>query len=302
MSKRIKRADDLFGPEKCSCSQAIAVAFADAAGLEETTAMNAARGFGGGIAGHGLTCGAVTGSIMILGVHAAQITTDEKSAKTRAYELAHQFTSRFLARHQTLECKKLIGVDLSTEAGRKLNADMKVTPPAVPRLRAHRRRNRRRAALARLTACRVPRGPADWELDHGFSVSTAIPTPPVLLFLPMAPGRRWIRLSWPSFAEGLAERGLRVARFEFPLHGRTAPQRARNAAPTAPAVLEDTWRAAIATLGDPAPPDHRRQVDGRAHRQPDRRRGQGAGPVVPGLSVPSARTPRKPAHSPPGDP
>lgn len=132
MSKRIKRADDLFGPDKCSCSQAIAVAFASAAGLDESVAMHTARGFGSGIAGHGLTCGAVTGSIMILGVHAAQVTTDEKSAKTKAYELAHQFTDRFLARHQTLECKKLIGVDLSTEAGRKLNADMKITRQLCP--------------------------------------------------------------------------------------------------------------------------------------------------------------------------
>jgi len=132
LSKRIERATELFGPDKCSCSQAIAVAFASAAGLDETTAMNAARGFGGGIAGHGLTCGAVTGAIMILGVHAAQVTKDEKSAKTKAYELAHQFTSRFLARHETLECKGLIGVDLSTEAGRKLNADMKITRRMCP--------------------------------------------------------------------------------------------------------------------------------------------------------------------------
>ena len=132
MSKRIKRATELFSPDKCSCSQAIAVAFAGAAGLEETTAMNAARGFGGGIAAHGLTCGAVTGAIMILGVRAAQMTTDEKSAKAKAYELAHQFTCRFQARHQTLECKSLIGLDLSTEAGRKLNADMKVTRRLCP--------------------------------------------------------------------------------------------------------------------------------------------------------------------------
>lgn len=132
MSKRVERATELFSPDKCSCSQAIAVTFADAVGLEEPTAMGVARGFGGGIAAHGLTCGAVTGAIMVLGVHAARIAKDEKSAKTKAYELAHRFTDRFQARHQTLECKSLIGLDLSTEAGRKLNADMKVTRRLCP--------------------------------------------------------------------------------------------------------------------------------------------------------------------------
>lgn len=132
MSKRVERAGELFGPQGCSCSQSIAVAFADAAGLKESDAMSVMRGFGGGIAAHGLTCGAVTGAIMVLGAHAAQTEPDEKSAKAKAYELAHRFTTRFQERHKTIECKALIGLDLSTEAGRKLNGDMKVTRRLCP--------------------------------------------------------------------------------------------------------------------------------------------------------------------------
>lgn len=132
MSKRVERAVELFGPDKCNCSQAVAVAFASAVGFEETAAMNAGRAFGGGIAGHGLTCGAVTGAVMTLGIRAAKLAKDEKEAKAKAYELAQRFTERFKARHHTLECKALIGVDLSTEAGRKLNADMKITRRLCP--------------------------------------------------------------------------------------------------------------------------------------------------------------------------
>lgn len=132
MSKRVERAVELFGPDKCNCSQAMAVAFASAVGFEETAAMNVARGFGGGIAGHALTCGAVTGAIMTLGIRAAKLAKNEKDAKTMAYEMAHRFTERFKARHGTLGCKELIGVDLSTEAGRKLNADMQITRRMCP--------------------------------------------------------------------------------------------------------------------------------------------------------------------------
>lgn len=132
MSKRVERATEIFGPHLCNCSQAIAVAFADAVGFDETAAMNAARGFGGGIAGHGRTCGAVTGAIMTLGIHAARIAGDEKEAKTKAYELARTFTSRFKERHGTIECRDLIGIDLSTEVGRALNNEKKITRTVCP--------------------------------------------------------------------------------------------------------------------------------------------------------------------------
>jgi C_GCAxxG_C_C family probable redox protein len=110
----------------------MAVAFASAVGFDETAAMNVARGFGGGIARHGLTCGAVTGAIMTLGIRAAKLTKNEKDAKAKAYELAHRFTERFKARHGTIECKELIGVDLSAESGRKLNNDMQITTRMCP--------------------------------------------------------------------------------------------------------------------------------------------------------------------------
>lgn len=132
MSKRVERAVELFGPDKCNCSQAMAVAFASAVGFDETAAMNVGRGFGGGIAMHGLTCGAVTGAVMTLGIRAAKLSKDEKQAKTKAYEMVRLFTERFKERHGTLECKGLIGVDLSTEEGRKLNADMKITRRMCP--------------------------------------------------------------------------------------------------------------------------------------------------------------------------
>lgn len=132
MSKRVEKAVEIFGPHQCSCSQAVVVAYAETAGFDETTAMNAARGFGGGIARHGLTCGAVTGAVMVLGAHAARLAADERNVKDKAYELANTFTARFKARHGTLACKDLIGVDLSTESGQKLNADMKISRRLCP--------------------------------------------------------------------------------------------------------------------------------------------------------------------------
>lgn len=132
MSERVEKAIGIFRPENCSCSQAMAVTFGPTAGLDEVTARAAARGFGGGIAAHGLTCGAVTGAIMVLGVYAGRLEPDDTKAKHKAYELAHAFTKRFTDRHKTITCKELIGLDLSTEAGRKLNGEKKVTRTLCP--------------------------------------------------------------------------------------------------------------------------------------------------------------------------
>jgi C_GCAxxG_C_C family probable redox protein len=132
MSKQVERATEIFGPHLCNCSQAIAVAFADSVNFDEDAAMNAARGFGGGIGSHGKTCGAVTGAVMVLGIHAARLAPDEKQAKAKAYELAQAFTKRFAELHGTIECRDLIGLDLSTEEGQKLNSEKKVTRGLCP--------------------------------------------------------------------------------------------------------------------------------------------------------------------------
>lgn len=53
------------------------------------------------------------------------------------------------------------------------------------------------------------------------------------------------------FAQGLADHGLRVARFEFPYMAERRNS-GKKRGPDRPAVLEETWRAAITALGDPS--------------------------------------------------
>ena len=46
--------------------------------------------------------------------------------------MAHRFTARFKELHGTIECRDLIGIDLSTEEGRKLNSEKKITRTVCP--------------------------------------------------------------------------------------------------------------------------------------------------------------------------
>lgn len=132
MSERIEKAVEIFSPDKCNCSQAVACAFGPSVGFDEDAAMGAARGFGGGIGSQALTCGVVTGAVMVLGFRAAELDTENRNPKTKAAELVREFCTRFKARHGTIACKDLIGIDLSTETGQQINKDKKITRENCP--------------------------------------------------------------------------------------------------------------------------------------------------------------------------
>lgn len=99
-----------------NCAQSVLLSHAEELNLDRTTALRIALGFGGGMT-MGETCGAVTGAYMVLGMKAnfkeksiAEIKTDTKLEVRRFNEL-------FIAKHGSLQCKKLLGVDLSTPEG-----------------------------------------------------------------------------------------------------------------------------------------------------------------------------------------
>ncbi len=100
-----------------SCSQAILAAFSESLGLEREIALKISQAFGGGMARMGLTCGAVTGALLVIGLKHGRTRPDDEAAKEKTYALALEFISRFKARHGTIVCRDLIGADLSTPEG-----------------------------------------------------------------------------------------------------------------------------------------------------------------------------------------
>lgn len=58
----------------------------------------------------GEVCGAVTGSLMIIGLKCGSSDADGSKAKT--YELAEKFAKEFKARHNTIICRELLGFEI----------------------------------------------------------------------------------------------------------------------------------------------------------------------------------------------
>ncbi len=116
--KRSDRAVSTF-EEGFSCSQAVLSAFSEELGLDRPTALKVSTAFGGGMSGLALTCGAVTGALMVLGLKHGRTGKNDAAAKVRTYELSRQFVRRFTERHGSIVCRELLGLDISTPEGKE---------------------------------------------------------------------------------------------------------------------------------------------------------------------------------------
>ena len=67
--------------------------------------LKIATGFGGGLGHAGCQCGALTGSIMILGLYRGR--NDPKQSREEAYQLAHEFHDRFNVEFGGTCCRSL---------------------------------------------------------------------------------------------------------------------------------------------------------------------------------------------------
>ena len=65
----------------------------------------------------GETCGAVTGALMVIGLHHAKTRIGDDDARELAYALAQDFMEAFLNRNRSLLCRDLLGVDVATPEG-----------------------------------------------------------------------------------------------------------------------------------------------------------------------------------------
>jgi C_GCAxxG_C_C family probable redox protein len=106
-----------------NCAQTVIHAYADALRLDENLALSISCGFGGGMGRLQETCGAVTGSFMVLGVYNCRKYSDNKDRKETTYAMVQEFNKKFREIHGTTNCHDLLKCDLTTEEGKKYAHD-----------------------------------------------------------------------------------------------------------------------------------------------------------------------------------
>lgn len=113
---RAERAKELF-TQGYACSQAVVLAFADLTGLDEVTLKRMALPFGGGLGRLRLTCGAISGMALVIGL---VLTKDEDSAenKMRTYAIVQELCQKFKDKNGSLVCGELLkGASVQTTVG-----------------------------------------------------------------------------------------------------------------------------------------------------------------------------------------
>ena len=118
--------------EGFSCSQAILSTYGTDFGLDEGLANRLSEGFSGGMGNMGLTCGAVTGALMVIGLKYGRTEAADKRSQVKTLKVIQEFVTRFQSRHGTLVCNDLLQVEEGTGLKRLFSTKRKRIATVCP--------------------------------------------------------------------------------------------------------------------------------------------------------------------------
>jgi len=102
-----------------NCAQAVLTAYSEEMKFDNSLALSVSCGFGGGMGRLQETCGAVTGSFMVLGIFNCKKLSDNKERKEATYSMVQKFSQEFKQINGTTDCLELLKCDLRTEEGNR---------------------------------------------------------------------------------------------------------------------------------------------------------------------------------------
>jgi C_GCAxxG_C_C family probable redox protein len=103
-----------------SCCTGVLAAYAPEMGMKKELAARLGRGMAGGIGSLGNVCGAVSGAVLVIGLK----TTNENNLRdmkaiNKTREAVQEFVAKFEEKHSSINCRELIGHDISTKEKRE---------------------------------------------------------------------------------------------------------------------------------------------------------------------------------------
>jgi C_GCAxxG_C_C family probable redox protein len=105
--ERSEKAMEYFD-NSFNCSQSVLVVFSKDLGLSEEEALRVATAFGGGMGRQQLTCGAVTGAAMALGLKYGKGLNDSDDKKQHTYDKTIELFNEFTRLNGSTNCRKLL--------------------------------------------------------------------------------------------------------------------------------------------------------------------------------------------------
>lgn len=99
-----------------NCAQSVFSLFCEKYGMEKEQGLKVACGLGGGFRS-GEICGALSGAVLAVGLKYGHSVASDAETKAACYAKTVEFINEFKARNNSLICRELLGVDVSTKEG-----------------------------------------------------------------------------------------------------------------------------------------------------------------------------------------
>ena len=110
MSERKEEELELFN-QKYNCAQSVLKAYSDKSKMDEESILKITSGFGGGIAGFGDICGAVSGGVMAISLKYGHINPNEIDKKEETKAKIREFIKKLKDNHKSVDCRDLLTED-----------------------------------------------------------------------------------------------------------------------------------------------------------------------------------------------
>ncbi|MBK6965208.1 MAG: C_GCAxxG_C_C family protein [Bacteroidales bacterium] len=111
-SEALKAFDSGF-----NCAQSMLHTYGKEFFREEASALKLASGFGAGVSYRGEMCGAVSGSLMVIGLHYGYSDLTMELQKDMNFLVAREFMTAFEQHNGSLVCNQLVKSEINTPEG-----------------------------------------------------------------------------------------------------------------------------------------------------------------------------------------
>ncbi len=95
-----------------NCAQSVALPFCDELGIDKETVAKAMEGFGGGMGGYNLTCGALSAAVFVTSLHHSNADLLKGPlTKQNTYKICSDVTAAFIKECGSSECPIIKGIN-----------------------------------------------------------------------------------------------------------------------------------------------------------------------------------------------
>jgi C_GCAxxG_C_C family probable redox protein len=116
-----------------NCAQSVFSSFCEDLGLNKETALKISTSFGGGMGHNGETCGAVTGALMAIGLKYGRTSIEDIQARDKTNKMVQEFINKFKERYGSINCTRLLGMDLGNPEELKKAKEINLTRTVCPK-------------------------------------------------------------------------------------------------------------------------------------------------------------------------